>query len=269
MREMRGDALAPSCDCFADSTEGKMKFGCLSTRTAHERTMSSSGRDDDSYPFEKISKRWRLWRGLRGGCGWSILPLTRLWDEWIRVRHAAMACTAGDGVGRLVIAQLCEEFSVEVVGHFDHQAGFFFDRVCIGGEVVASGRRVSGVTEFALDAEVALILMHELDDVVSGDVFGKSLDVGWIGTRPSGWSCGLACRSGGWSVLSEGEVSGERDKTHYEERTTMGSIHIGRHLFCMRCGRKGVQRSLRRGRFFDGAGELRWWAWRPPVIALR
>jgi hypothetical protein len=142
-----------------------------------------------------------------------------------------MTCAAADGVGRFVIAQLGEEFSVEVVGHVDHQASFLFDRVCIGGEVVASGRRVSRVTVFALDAEVALILMHELDDIVSGDVFGKSLDVGRIGTRASGWSRGLRgwCWSG--SVLSEGEVRGERDKTHYEERATMESIHIGRHPF--------------------------------------
>lgn len=198
---------------------------------AHERTVSSFGRDDDSSTFEKVSKRWRLRRGLRSGCGWSIFPLARFWNECFRVCHAAMACAAGDGVGGFVIAQLGEEFGVEVVGHFDHEASFLFDRVCIGGEVVASGRRVSGVTEFALYAEVALILMHELDDVVTGDVFGKSLDVGWIGTRASGWPCGLRgwCLSG--SVLGEGKVSGEGDKTHCEERASMGSIHFGWCLF--------------------------------------
>jgi hypothetical protein len=171
-----------------------------------------------------LLRRWSWW-------GWlAISLLMLLWDEWFRVCHAAMACAAGDRVGRFVIAQPGEEFGVEVVGHFDHQAGFVFDWIGIGGKVVASGRRVSGVTVFALDAEVALILMHELDDLVSSDVFGKGLDVGWIGTRASG-SRLLLRRSWGGSVLSQGEVSGERDKTHCEERASMESIHIGWHPF--------------------------------------
>ena len=99
-----------------------------------------------------------------------------------------------------MIGKLREVFCVEVVGHFDHHACLVLDRVGVGGEVVAPGLRVSGVTERAVDAEVALVLMHDLDDFVPSDVFGKSLDVGWIGTRPSGWSRGLCCGR----VLSQG-----------------------------------------------------------------
>ena len=130
--------------------------------------------------------------------------LTRLGDKWFRVRHAAMARNAGDGVGRLVVAELREVFSVEVVGHFDHQARLVLDRVGVGGEVVAPGLRVSGVTERTVDAEVALILMHDFDDFVSGDVFGKGLDVGGIRTRSSG----RARRRGlGWGSLGSGFLS--------------------------------------------------------------
>ena len=99
-----------------------------------------------------------------------------------------MAGAAGDGAGGLGVGQLCEVFGVEVVGHFDHQTGFVLDRVCIGGEVVAFGLWVAGVAEFAFDTEVALILMHELDGLVAGDVFGENLDVGGIGT----WAAAVA-----------------------------------------------------------------------------
>ena len=128
--------------------------------------------------------------------------LTRLGDKWFRVRHAAMACATGDGVVGLAIAQLSEIFGVEIVGHSNHHARLVLDRVGVGGEVVAPGLRVSGVTERTVDAEVALILMHDFDDFVSGDVFGKGLDVGGIWTRAPGWSRGLRCGR----VLSQGKM---------------------------------------------------------------
>jgi len=126
--------------------------------------------------------------------------LVRLRDKWLGVRHAAVAGSTGDCVGCFVVGELREVFCVDVVGHFDHQARLVFDRIGIGGEVIFSGFGVAGVAELAFDTEVALVLMHHFDDFVSGDVFGKRFDVGWIGTRASGWSCGLCC--GSWSVLS-------------------------------------------------------------------
>ena len=115
-----------------------------------------------------------------------------------------MAGAARDRVGRLAGAQLRQVFGVEIVGHFDHQARLVLDGVGIGGEVVAPGLGVSGVAEFALDAEIALVLMHDFDDFVAGDVFGKSLDVGWVGARAPGWSRGLG--RGSRSVLSQGNM---------------------------------------------------------------
>ena len=106
-----------------------------------------------------------------------------------------------------MIGELRDVFRVELVGHSDHKARLVLDGVGVGGEVVAPGLGVSGVAEFALDAEVAFVLMHDLDDFVSGDVFGKDLDVGWIGARAPGWSRGLRGGSGCGRFLSEGEVS--------------------------------------------------------------
>jgi hypothetical protein len=123
--------------------------------------------------------------------------LLRLRDKYCGVRHAAMTGAAGDGIGGHVVGQLIEVFGVEVVGHFDHEAGGVLDRIRIGGEVVAFGLWISGVAELAVDTEVALILMHDLDDFVAGDVFRKGLEVGWIGARASGWARGLS--GGGWS----------------------------------------------------------------------
>jgi hypothetical protein len=144
--------------------------------------------------------------GGRSGCGLGISLLSRLRDKWFRVRHAAMACAAGDGISGSAVFQLRQVFCVEVIGHSDHHARGILDRVGVGGEVVAFRLRVSGMTEPTVDTEVALILMHHRDDLVSGDVFGKSLDVGWIGARASWWSRGLRCGSGGGRFLSQGEM---------------------------------------------------------------
>jgi len=114
-----------------------------------------------------------------------------------------MACAAGDGVGGLAVTQLREVLPVEVVGHPDHDASLLLDRICIGGEVVALGLGVACVAVFTIRAEVALVLTHELDDFVAGDVFGKSLDVGGIGT----WTAGPGVLSGSERLLSEREVS--------------------------------------------------------------
>ena len=121
-----------------------------------------------------------------------------------------MTGAAGDGVFGFG-GQLREVVGVEVVGHFDHQTGFVFDRVCIGGEVVAFGFGVARVAVFALNAECAFVLMHDFDDLIAGEGFGKDLEVGWVGTRPS-WSCGL--RRGGGSVLRQRKLSGERYCAH-------------------------------------------------------
>src|SRR6202522_1293820 len=143
-----------------------------------------------------------------------------------------MAGTAGDGVVGLGVGQLREVGGVEVVGHFDHQAGFVFDRVCIGGEVVAFGLGVACVTVLALNAERALVLMHDLDDLIAGEVFGKNLEVGWVGTRASWWPCDLRRRS----VLSQSKLSGERYCHGCEEQGTKRSngpkrsIHSGKCL---------------------------------------
>jgi hypothetical protein len=118
-----------------------------------------------------------------------------------------VACSAGDRIGRLAIAYLGEVFGVEVSGHSDHHAGLVFDRVRVGGEVVAPGLGVSGVAELAFHAEVSLILMHEFDDLVSGDVFGESLDVGGIGTWAPGRPGGLRGWWDGGSFLRQHERS--------------------------------------------------------------
>ena len=80
-----------------------------------------------------------------------------------------MAGAAGDRVFGLGVSQLREVSGVEVVGHFDHQAGLVFDRVCIGGEVVAFGFGVARVAVFALNAECAFVLMHDFDDLIAVD----------------------------------------------------------------------------------------------------
>jgi hypothetical protein len=150
---------------------------------------------------------------LSGGSGWLVWPLLLLRDEDLGLLRAAMAGAAGDRVGGLAVADLGEISGVDVGSHFDHDAGRFFDRVCVGGEVVALGIGVAEVTEGTLDPEVALELMHELVEIVAGDVFGKSFDVGWIGTGAPGWSCGLGCGngcarwSGRGSVLSNSKGS--------------------------------------------------------------
>jgi hypothetical protein len=59
------------------------------------------------------------------------------------------------------------------------------------------------VAELAFYAEVCLILMHELVDVVSGDVFRESLDVGGIGAWSPGSPCGLRGWRNGWSFLRQ------------------------------------------------------------------
>jgi hypothetical protein len=105
-----------------------------------------------------------------------------------------VACSAGDRIGRHATAQLGEIPGVDVGGHFDHYASFFFDRIRIRGEVVSLGLGVPVMAEGAFDTEVALILVHEFNDIIAGDVFGESLDVGGIGT----WSAGLA---GSWRGL--------------------------------------------------------------------
>ena len=94
---------------------------------------------------------------------------------WLRhedrgVGHALMAGAAGDRVRGLAVAQLRQEFGVEVVGHADHGTGCLLDRVCVGGEVIALGLGILGVAEFAFDAEVAFIPVHELHDIVAGNV---------------------------------------------------------------------------------------------------
>ena len=113
-----------------------------------------------------------------------------------------MAGAAGDRVLGLGIGQLREIVGVEVVSHFDHQAGFVFDRVCIGGEVVAFGLRVPSVTVLTLNAERAFVLMHDVDDLISGEGFGKNFEVGRVGSRAS-WSRGLGCRGGGGRILGQ------------------------------------------------------------------
>jgi hypothetical protein len=90
--------------------------------------------------------------------------------------------------------------------------------------------------------------MHHLDDFVSGDVFGKRFDVGWIGTWASGWSRGLR----GWRVLSQGDVSRERHYAHYYERTSMESIHSG-DTFSMRMWSAGSLIDELRIRFVSGS----------------
>ena len=119
-----------------------------------------------------------------------------------------MAGTAGDGIGRHASAQLREIFGVDVGSHPDHHAGFFFDGVRIRGEVVAFGLGVAGVTELAFDAEVSRVLTHLLNDLVSGDVFGESLDVGGIGPRAAGLigPCRLSCRRSSGRLLRENDV---------------------------------------------------------------
>ena len=117
-----------------------------------------------------------------------MIHLPLLWHEGFGHRGSAVAGSAGDRIGGHAIAQLGEVFGVEIGGHFDHDAGFFFDGIRIGGEVVALGLLVPGVAECAFDTKVPLVLMHEFDDVVASDVFRKSLDVGGIGT----WSPRLA-----------------------------------------------------------------------------
>jgi hypothetical protein len=157
-----------------------------------------------------------------------LIVIMRFGHEGRRVGHTAMAGATGDGiVGFVIAAQLGEVFRVEVVRHFDHEAGCVLERVCIGGEVVAFRLGVAGVAESTFDAEVGFVLMHEFVDVVAGDVFRKSLDIGWSGLGTMRRSRGL-WRS--W-VLSEGERSRKECYKHCCERASTESIHPGKTLF--------------------------------------
>jgi hypothetical protein len=144
-----------------------------------------------------------------------------------------MAGAAGDGVLGLGIGQLREVVGVEIVGHFDHESGLVFDRVRVGGEVVALGLRVASVAVLTLNAERAFVLVHDVDDLISGEGFGKNLEVGRVGTRSAGWSRGLCRRSGGGSVLSQRKLRRKRYYQHcwdQEVKIPDGpkeSIHFG------------------------------------------
>ena len=87
------------------------------------------------------------------------------------------------------------------------------------------------MAEFTVDTEVALILVHELVDLVSGYGFGKNLEIRWIGTWPSGRSRGLRRGSRGGSVLRQSKVSRKRSYAHYDERASTEPIHSGQYLF--------------------------------------
>jgi hypothetical protein len=83
------------------------------------------------------------------------------------------------------------------------------------------------MAEFAFNTEVPLILMHDLDGVVAGDVLRKDFDVSRIGTRPPGWSRVLGDWS--WSVLRQSELSRKIGYTHYGERISTESIHVDQY----------------------------------------
>ena len=57
----------------------------------------------------------------------------------------------------LVVGELGEVGGIELIGQFDHETGFVFDRVRVGSEVVAFGLGVARMTVFAFDTKVSLI----------------------------------------------------------------------------------------------------------------
>lgn len=84
-----------------------------------------------------------------------------------------------------IAGELSEIFGVEIVSHPDHDASFFFDGIGVGWKVVAFGFGVSRVTVPAFNTQVAFVLTHEFDDLVTSHVFGENLEVGGLGTRTS------------------------------------------------------------------------------------
>ena len=83
-----------------------------------------------------------------------------------------------------------EEFLVDVHAHADHEAGAVFDGVGVGGEVEVAGGGgwvgVLGVAVVTVDAKLVFELVHDVDDLVAGEVFGEDLEVGGLGVGAVG-----------------------------------------------------------------------------------
>ena len=152
------------------------------------------------------SRRRRSFGVMLFGCGNE--------DGWFGV--AAVAGAATDFVFGWGVLEFGKEVLIDFLVHAHHDAGAILFGVGVGGEVeVASGgarRGVFDVAILALDAEFAFELVHDLDDLVAGEVLWKDLEVDGLGTRTVGPGLG-GCGGVGWRCGGLGSHrGGDREK---------------------------------------------------------
>jgi hypothetical protein len=162
--------------------------------------------------------------------------LVRWRHEDQRLRVATVAGAATDLVCGWRVIELGEEALVDVLVHADHDPGAVLHGVGVGLGVEASGGGVLGVAIVTLDAKRAGELVHDVHDLVAGEVFGKHLKVDGLGTRTARLVLmargGFGGRRAGWG-LNWGLGRGSYCDGHGEEggnRGEMGGSKVLRHL---------------------------------------
>jgi hypothetical protein len=136
--------------------------------------------------------------------------------EGLRLRVAAVTGAATDLLAGGRGLELGEKRLIDLLAHAHHYAGAVFHGVVVGGEVEVAdcgGRRgVLGVAVVALYAELVFELVHDGDDLVTGEVLGEDLEIGGLGAGTVG--AGLLGRGGvggrggrglGWGIDREGK----------------------------------------------------------------
>ena len=141
-----------------------------------------------------------------------VVIVVRRGHEGRRVSLAAMACGAGDG--HAGVGHLADVLSVDLSDHLVHESRGVLFRLGVAGEV-EPGMAVPGgsfgvdrVAMLAADSESLSPVVHDVVDLLEGEVLGQHLKVfGWgHGRHGMGRAGG---RRGG--RLADGKCRGERE----------------------------------------------------------